>query len=49
LYHNSKNYMFGIILMNEFYNFIKHHMKYEFKKEDFDEDDEALYIWYIDE
>jgi hypothetical protein len=49
LCHNSKNYMFGIILMNEFYNFIKHHMKYEFKKEDFDEDDEALYIWYIDE
>lgn len=51
LYHNSGNryYMVGI-LMNEFYDFIKHHMKYEFKKEDFDnENDEALYDWYIDE
>jgi hypothetical protein len=48
LYHNSKYYMVGI-LMNEFYNFIKHHMKYELKKEDFDEDDGVLYDWYIDE
>jgi hypothetical protein len=32
------SYMFGI-LMNEYYNFIKNHMKYELKREDFDEND----------
>ena len=43
LYHNSGNryYMIGI-LMNELYNFIKHRMKHEFKKEDFGEYDDDV-------
>ena len=42
-YHNSGNryYMIGI-LMNELYNFIKHRMKHEFKKEDFGEYDDDV-------
>ena len=34
--------MFGI-LMNELYKFIKYHMKYEFKREDFLEYDDEIY------
>jgi len=43
LYHNRREYynMFGI-MMNEFYNFIKYHMKHEFKTEDFDEYDDDV-------
>ena len=46
-YMNDNNggraYMFGI-LMNEYYNFIKNHMKYELKREDFDEEDDIYDI-----
>ena len=43
LYNNSggRYYMFGT-LMNEFYNFIKYHMKHEFKIEDFGEYDDDI-------
>ena len=43
LYHNSggRYNMFGT-LMNEFYNFIKYHMKHEFKIEDFGEYDDDV-------
>jgi spore coat protein CotF len=34
--------MFGV-LMKEFYNFIKNHMKYQITKEDFGEDEEEIY------
>jgi hypothetical protein len=34
--------MFGI-LMNEYYNLIKYRMKYELKKEDFNEEDDDIY------
>lgn len=43
LYHNSggRYNMFGT-LMNEFYNFLKYHMKHEFKIEDFGEYDDDV-------
>ena len=45
MYDNNggRAYMFGI-LMNEYYNFIKNHMKYELKREDFDEEDDIYDI-----
>lgn len=41
-YNKESGDMFGI-LMNELYKFIKFHMKYEIKKEDFLEYDEEIY------
>ena len=44
LYDNNRGgryYMFGT-LMNEYYNFIRYHMKHEFKREDFKEEDEDI-------
>ena len=32
-----------VILMKEFYNFIKNHMKLEIKREDFDKENEDTY------
>jgi hypothetical protein len=32
-----------VILMKEFYNFIKNHMKREIKREDFDKENEDTY------
>ena len=45
LYDNNRRgryCMFGI-LMNEYYNLIKYRMKYELKKEDFNEEDDDIY------
>jgi hypothetical protein len=44
LYDNNRGgryYMFGT-LMNEYYKFIRYHMKHEFKTEDFKEDDDDI-------
>lgn len=38
----STRYIFGI-LMKEFYGFIKYHMKHEFKRDDYDREDEDTY------
>jgi len=40
--HTGRYCMFGI-LMNEYYNLIKYRMKYELKKEDFNEEDDDIY------
>ena len=40
---NGRRYIMSGVLMKEFYNFIKNHMKYQITKEDFGEDEEEIY------
>jgi len=40
---HGRRYIMSGVLMKEFYNFIKNHMKYQITKEDFGEDEEEIY------